>query len=272
MNELRQMHRRWVGSLLSFLLPGAGIYLAGDRKTGLRWFFGLTLLWLIAAILTPLQTIPHLLAYGFWVVLTVTLACWLLVCSYRPVPKLGLRGWCIFLLLSFAFSSLMPTVMRRFTQPFKVPASSMQPTINRDDHLFVQKYAYWFAKPKRGDLVVFKTEDIVHALLPKGQYYIKRVAALPGEELEIVNGRLVVGGKPIESPAALAGDNFTPHSFGSSDSEVHHFSVPADSYFVVGDNGANSFDSRYFGSVSRRSIIGKGTKIYWPPQRQGDIR
>lgn len=266
------MHRRWVGSVLSFLLPGAGIFLTGDRKAGLKWFFTLTALWFLAALLAPWQTIPNLLAYGSLAVVTLTLGGCMLVRSFRPVPKLGWRRWLLVLILAWVFSSLVPAVSRIFTHPFLVPVSSMEPTINRGDHLFVQKYAYWFADPKRGDIVVFQTDGIDNPRLPRGQFYVKRVAALPGEELEIIEGRLVVGGKPVESPGMLAVSSFTPHLLDSTESGKYRYFVPEGSYFVVGDNATNSFDSRYFGSVPRDSIIGKATKRYWPLQRLGDLR
>lgn len=267
------MHRRWVGSLLSLLLPGAGIFLAGDRKSGLRWFVGLTMLGFAADTLDSATLIPSVHAYWSTTLLFWALVVVVLVLSFRPIPRLRARGWIGFILLSAILNLAFWSASRQITHPFKVPAGSMEPTIQREDHLLVQKYAYWFSEPKRGDIVVFRTDDIESPLLPKGTFYIKRVAALPGEELQIVDGQLRVNGKTIETPTVLAGSSFAILPFNSREPQTNFVTVvPKEAYFVVGDNGTNSFDSRYYGSVPRRSIIGKATKIYWPYERAGDLR
>lgn len=258
--------------MLSLLLPGAGIFLADERKSGLRWFVGLTLFGVLAATLESLPEIPSLYAYWSASILTLMLFGLLLVRSFRAVPRLGLRAWIVFLVLAVAFNSVTWVIDRSLTHRFNVPAGSMEPIISRGDHLLIQRYAYWFAKPKRGDIVVFRTALLDHPLLPKDQFYAKRVAALPGEQLKIENGRLSVGGVPVQSPAILTRNLFAPYSSEAFNSNIVHFDVPADCYFVVGDNGTNSFDSRYYGSVPRRSIIGRATKICWPIQRTGNLQ
>lgn len=273
MTDPKPMHRRWVGSLLSLLLPGAGIFLAGDRKSGVRWFVALTLFGLLQVWLAPMQLFPGLVALVTTLVIGLVLLVTLLVRSFRPVPSLGLRTWITVLLLAVAVQWITSTAGAWLVHPFSVPAASMEPTIQRGDHLLVQKYAYWFSEPKRGDIVVFRTDEIENALLPRATFYIKRVAALPGEELQIVDGQLRIAGKPIESPAILAGSNFAVFAFGSTAANSNFVTVvPKDAYFLVGDNGTNSFDSRYYGPVPRRSIIGQATKTYWPYSRGGDLR
>jgi len=272
MSDTPQMHRPWVGSLLSLLLSGAGIFLAGQRRTGLKWFSGLTALWLLTMIVAPLPRIPALLVI-------VTLSCcgfallgWMLVRSYRPIPKLGLKGWVIFIVLAIAVGAAESIVARQLALSFKMPTSSMETTLIPGDRLFAQSCAYWFSQPKRGDIVVFKTDNLKSPLIPKGLFYIKRLAALPGERIEIIKGYLVVNGKNLENPRALAGDDFTPSAFGLFNSETNYLVLPADGYFVVGDNHENSLDSRHFGAIPRQSIVGKATKIYWPLSRAGDIQ
>src|SRR2546425_878363 len=99
MNEPKPMHPRWVGCLLSLLFSGAGIFLAGDRREGLRWFFGMTALWLVMMVVIPLPGIPGLPVLAGLIFCNLALACWMLVRSYRPVPKLGFKGWIVFLVL-----------------------------------------------------------------------------------------------------------------------------------------------------------------------------
>lgn len=269
-NGNERPYPRWVGVLLSFLIPGAGIYLSGDKTSGVRWFLSLLALAVIAEVLAPMPAIPGItaavIAYGAELVLTI----WMLVQSYRPVPKLRMRVWLLLLCLTGFLIGFMWTLPDQFTRAFTHPTSSMVPTLRPGDRLFVQTSAYWFTRPKHGDVVVFKTDAV--ASLPKGQYFAKRVAALPGEKVEILNGRLVIDGESLVAPAILASDHFRPPMGGLFLTATNFILVPDDGYFVVGDNAANSRDSRDFGPIPRRCIVGKATKIYWPPSRAGDIR
>lgn len=327
MNDTRQMHRRWVGSCLSLLLPGAGIFLAGDKGGGLKWFSRVTALWLVILIVTPLPGMP---ALAFLVVASgcvLALQGWMVVRSYRPIPKLRLQGWVKFFVVAIAVGEAESIFGRHLIRTFQMPTHSMETTLMPGDRVVAQTCAYWFGQPKRGDIVVFKTDGIDAPMLPKGQYYVKRIAGLPGEKLEIKDGRLLVNDHLISMPAVLAKDHFTPFSPGpcsisttntfaiptdhyflvgnnatnsydgrnfgpipretailakahftpfspglSSISTTNTFVIPADRYFVVGDNATNSYDSRYFGPIPRQNIYGKITKIYWPLSRSGDIQ
>lgn len=266
------MHRRWVGSLLSLLLPGAGIFLAGDRRAGLTWFISLTALWLAEDVLSSLPVIPGLLIFWSLSVGGLALLCWLLVRSYRTVPKLGFRGGLGFLSLVVVVQASEFGLSRLFVRPFSMPTGSMEQTILRADHILVQTCAYWFSKPQRGDVVVFKTDSMDAPALPNGQFYVKRIAALPGEHVEIRSGKLFVDGKAINGPSALTRKDFTTPGGGLFPSETNSLSVASDAFIVVGDNPTNSFDSRHFGPVPLKAIYGKVTKIFWPLDRIGDIR
>lgn len=268
----RPNHRRWVGVLLSFLISGAGIFLAGNRKAGLRWLLGLTFLWMMLVVLTPVPVIPGIAAFVALAACFAVLSLWMLVLSYKPVPKLGIWGWLLFLALWGVLRGLTAPVARQFAWPFAIPTGSMEPTIERGDHVFVQASAYWFTAPSRGDVVVFRTDALDSAMLPKGQFYVKRVAALPGEKVRLDDGRLLVNGQPIPGPAVLTGNNFGGPPSPMLTATSNLYVVPPESFFVVGDNATNSLDSRAYGAIPRRAIIGRGTKIYWPVGRIGDIR
>jgi signal peptidase I len=265
-------HRRWVGVLLSLLIAGAGIFLAGNRKAGLRWFLGLTVLSLVAVGLSSFPAVPGLGVLVALVAVIGALTLWMLVFSFKPVPKLGVRGWLLFLLLAGLLAGLEALATDHLTRPFKVPTKSMAPTIVPGDRLFVQTSAYWFAAPRRGDVVVFRTDAVESSSLPKGQFYVKRVAGLPGEALQISEGRLLINGRPLDKPAPLAGSNFGTVGMPWPGKGPDVWKIPEDSYFVIGDNTTNSLDSRFFGPIPRASIIGRATKTYWPLPRAGDIR
>jgi signal peptidase I len=258
--------------LLSLLIAGAGIFLAGNRKAGLRWFLGLAVLSLVTVAIASLPAIPGLGVCVALASVTTALTLWMLVLSFKPVPKLGMRGWLLFLLLAGLLSGLGVLATNQLTRPFKVPTGSMEPTILPGDRLFVQTSAYWFTAPSRGEVVVFRTDALDSALVPKGQFYLKRIAGLPGEALQISEGRLLIHGQPLDQPLMLAGHNFAPVGIHPLDMSSNLYRIPKNTYFVVGDNGTNSLDSRFYGPIPRASIIGRATKTYWPVARAGDIR
>jgi signal peptidase I len=265
-------HHRWVGVLLSLLIPAAGIFLAGNRKAGLRWFLGLTVLWVVLVALAPVPVIPGLAAFAVLAGCLAVLTPWMLVLSYKPVSKLGIRGWLLFLVLAGLLRGFKAPVVHQFALVFKVPHGSMEPTIQPGDQLLAQTSAYWFGAPHRGDIVVFRTDALDASMVPKGQYFAKRVAGLPGDKVRITGGRLFINDSPLESRAVLAGSNFSMPFVNYPAGDTNVYVVPEGQYFTVGDNATNSLDSRHFGAIPRRSIIGRATKIYWPLVRAGDIR
>lgn len=265
-------HRRWVGVLLSLLIAGSGIFLAGNRKAGLRWFLGLTMLSLVTIAVASLPAIPGLGVCVALVFVTAVLTLWMLAVSFKPVPKLGVRGWLLFLLLAGLLSSLEVLSTDQLTRSFKVPTRSMAPTILPEDRLFVQTSAYWFAAPSRGDVVVFRTDALDSSVVPKGQSFVKRIAGLPGEALQISEGRLLINGRPLDHSALFAGSNFGTFGMSPFGTRSNAWLIPTNSYFMLGDNATNSLDSRYYGPVPRSSITGRATKTYWPMARAGDIR
>lgn len=161
------------------------------------------------------------------------------------------------------------------------------------DHLFVDRVSHHLTGLKRGDVVVFNTENIVSGdgrklMDVSGYYYIKRLAGLPGDTLRIEDHRLYVrprGEKtfrPITefSPAfaklysgkgGYQGHANTPGDNGSGwllASPNDEFTVPDDHYFMLGDNTKFSADSRLFGTVPRRNIVGRALLVFWPLSRR----
>jgi signal peptidase I len=186
-----------------------------------------------------------------------------------------------------------------FLQTFKIPTGSMEPTLRgamnygTGDKIVVIKFIYGIripftdrkilalTEPKRGDVIVFKTKGI--PLLDQRKDFIKRVVGLGGERVRIVPrnpnwnpeyedveygmGYIYINGERLESPAAIAERNYYPDGdYGKTE-----ISVPEDHYFMLGDNGLNSRDSRFWGFVPRENVIGKAVAIYWPPGRIGVI-
>ncbi len=173
-------------------------------------------------------------------------------------PRKTLLELPVILLISFVlvFGFVRPVI----AAPFYVGSESMVPTLKVWDRLLINKLAYDLEEPHRGDIVLFKSPDSGEDPL------IKRVVALPGDSVELRHGDLFVNGDRVREPyldrkPCVRGMPKTC-SFGP-------VSVPEGHVFVMGDNRANSFDSRFFGSVPEENLIGEALFRFWPPGRLG---
>jgi signal peptidase I len=179
-----------------------------------------------------------------------------------------LREW----VESFAVAAILAfCVIRPFIiQAFKIPTGSMRPTLIEGDLILVNKFLYGakipftgfrlpaVRQPGRGDVIVF--------IFPEDtkKDFIKRLVGLPGDTIQINNGTILVNGKPIFE------GNFSQRFYynrGSLSRDEDKIVVPQDSFFVLGDNSANSADSRFWGFVPHKNILGKALVIFWPPDR-----
>ena len=165
---------------------------------------------------------------------------------------------------------LLALFVRAFVvQAFKIPSGSMKPTLLVGDHIlvnkfiygvkipFTQKYLVRLSDPKRFDVIVF-----IYPVDPSKDF-IKRIIGLPGDEVQVVDKKVYINGELLNDPYAhfVDGDNTTGES--AKGAFYGPVKVPADSYFVMGDNRDRSLDSRFWGFVSRDAIKGKAFIIYW---------
>lgn len=135
---------------------------------------------------------------------------------------------------------------------FWIPSESMVPTIEVNDKVIVTNFSYWFNEPQRGDVIVFKYPNDTRV------DYIKRCIGLPGETVEFRDSRLYINGEPVAEP--YLPEDLTFDDYGP-------VTVPEGQYFMCGDNRNNSADSRAWGFLDRKLIIGKAQCIYWPFDR-----
>jgi signal peptidase I len=166
---------------------------------------------------------------------------------------------------AIALAVILALIIRSFIiQAFHIPSSSMVPTFLEGDRVLVSKFSYGVrnpftnnilietGRPRRGDVVIFKfPED------PKTDF-VKRVMGLPGETIQVVDGKVLVNGAPVDDPHGhydnpyqLATRNYGP------------VTVPSDSYFMMGDNRDFSNDSRGWGFVNASLLRGKAWRLYW---------
>lgn len=138
-------------------------------------------------------------------------------------------------------------------QPFLVQGASMEPTLANSEYLIVEKVAYKFRQPERGEIIVFR------APVNWTENYIKRVIALPGETIRIEDNKIYINSKVLEE-SYIDADGV---SFDNPDYSLE-LTLGEDEYFVIGDNRNHSSDSRSWGPLPRQNIIGRAFMAIFP--------
>jgi signal peptidase I len=172
-------------------------------------------------------------------------------------------------------------------KPYLIPSESMATTLSIGQRVLVDRVSYHLHDVRRGDVIVFHRPPLAERLAAgsaddsqNGEVLIKRVIGLPGDTLALQSGRVLVDGVPLDEPyvRSVAGmpAPTEPGVVYSEDgaggwSLTQPYTVPADSYFVMGDNRQDSFDSRYWGTVPKENVIGHAFFTYWPPARLGRL-
>ncbi len=147
-------------------------------------------------------------------------------------------------------------------QMFYIPSGSMIPTLQVGDRIVVDKLAYRFGSVQRGDIVVFARPPLVDADYTD---LVKRVIGLPGETIGLRDGHVTINGKILNEPWLPHPEPLSePSSLSEGFSLTHPYTIPANHYFVMGDNRPDSEDSRYFGPIPGSLIVGKMAVRVWP--------
>jgi len=167
----------------------------------------------------------------------------------------GIRSWLQEFLETLLLALVIFFVINTITGRYQVHGQSMDPNLHDGQYLIASKITYWLHPPERGDIVVLHP--------PEGQGsvpYIKRVIGLPGDRVQIYDGRVWVNGVALHEPYI----NDPPAYVGE-------WTVAPNEYFVLGDNRNNSSDSHAWGLLPREQVIGKAIFCYWPPKYWGPI-
>ncbi len=165
--------------------------------------------------------------------------------------------------LAAAAAAVLVFVVRAMAiQPYNVTSGSMAPTLDRGDAVLVNRLVYRLRPPRRGDVIVFRYPQ------DEGWSFVKRVVGVPGDVVSARDGRLWVNGAPVTEPFAI------PAGTGGGPAlSVDPRRIPPGQLFVLGDNPGPSLDSRFWGPVDERNVIGSAFLVYWSRgPRWWDIR
>lgn len=193
-----------------------------------------------------------------------------------PTAAKTLRELPLLLLAAAVIAFLVKTFI---AQAFYIPSGSMLPQLQIDDRVVVSKLSYKLHDPHRGDIVVFdnpsaargvqkpsnpasrlyrKVGEGIGLIQPSTEEFIKRVIALPGEQVDIKEGKVYVNGRELVEPYLTPGTLTLPGRF------EFPLTVPENSLWVMGDNRGNSSDSRVFGPISQDKVVGRTIVKVWP--------
>src|SRR3989338_4211619 len=178
--------------------------------------------------------------------------------AMNPHTKAVIREWVESIVIAVILALFIRTF---FIQAFKIPSGSMRPTLLEGDKIMVNKLLYGpkvpfthyripgLREPRRGDIIVFKYPE------DRKKDFIKRLIAVGGETVEILNGNILINGSPIDGPPEILKTYY--YDRGHYGVEGNTVQVPEGSYFVLGDNSDSSRDSRYWGFVPKDDVIGR---------------
>jgi signal peptidase I len=188
----------------------------------------------------------------------------------KPVKKAASKpepeGYSLRRFLKDVYEVVVPAVIlffiihTFFLQAQVVPSPSMHPTIMVHDQFLLNKTAYWFKKPQRFDIIVFRPP----AAADFNGDFVKRIIGLPGETIRVHAGVVYINDKPLNEPF-ISPDRAPIAEYGP-------FIVPDGEVFTMGDNRNNSKDSRYWGALPIRNVKGQAWWRYWPLSRMGIVR
>lgn len=185
--------------------------------------------------------------------------------------------WIVVFATAFILVALLNTAVFATTQ---VRQTSMQDTLMEGQHLFVEKWSYAFGDPSRGDIIVFIRDEYPENYFEKVRIFlrdvkdvlkpvekktnvrlVKRVIGIPGDVVDIQNGKVYLNGEELSEPYIKGETNLREFSFPVT--------VPEGKYIVFGDNRQVSSDSRSFGFIDRRQVEGKAVFRFWPLNKAG---
>ena len=187
--------------------------------------------------------------------------------SPAPPPRPSSTRWIREGIIVVVVAVLVAVLLRTFVvQTFFIPSGSMEPTLQIGDRILVNKLSYHLHGVDRGDIVVFSRPPAENCGGPEVNDLVKRVIGLPGDVISLSGGYVYIDGKRLnESWLPTTEQGITsPGPVGTRSNLASPYRVPADNYFVMGDNRNDSCDSRYWGPIRKSLIVGKVDVRVWP--------
>ena len=251
----------WLAVFLSGFIPGLGHAYLKQWLPSILFFIA----FIVAAIVASSQS-PIIALLAKLVEIVLGLVVFYHVYSSTPLRRERSNRAIIQFIAGFIgivliFSSILAIVIRHFVAEARyIPSEAMLPTLQINDRLIIDKLTYRFHMPQRDDIVIFSPTQ---ALRDQGykDAFIKRIIGLPGNKVQVKRGQVYINDQPL---AETYISNKPQYEWGP-------MVIPPNSYFVLGDNRNNSYDSHYWGFVPRKNIIGKATQRFYPFDRAGSL-
>jgi signal peptidase I len=196
--------------------------------------------------------------------------------SERPepqavAPNAKRNRWLREAIVVLVFAFLVAIVLRTYVvQTFYIPTGSMEPTLQVGDRILVNKLSYHLHGIGRGDIVVFNRPQTENCGGPAVNDLVKRVIGLPGETISTSDGYVDINGKRLNEPwlptshQGITGEGPPGNPAGTAANLSSPYKIPANDYYVMGDNRMDSCDSRFWGPISGSLIVGKVELRVWP--------
>ena len=188
--------------------------------------------------------------------------------SGRETPTSHKRTLLEYAVLALVAIGVALLVQAFVVKPYRIPSESMQDTLLVGDRVLVDRMSWRVSEPHRGDIVVFHPPF-------DGPVLIKRIIGMPGDELSVADGVLSINGIPQDEPYVRQTESGPEPTEAFANGRPWGleatYTVPAGSYFMMGDNRTNSGDSREFGPVARAELVGQAFGRYWPVARVGGM-
>ncbi|MDH3347587.1 MAG: signal peptidase I [Desulfobulbaceae bacterium] len=257
----------WLAVLLSVLTIGLGHIYVGKAKKGILLYVGQAVIFLVLIPLIIFKTNIY-----FYFLLLLTGLGYLIFCAVDALKTarenkhsyelLKYNKWYLYIACYIMANMVVqPTVIHYFQEnivkAYKIPTSSMLPTIYIGDWILVNRFKYKITPPKRGDIIVFEYPQDPEI------DYIKRLIAIAGDIVEIKNKKLFINNIEQTEDYAIHLDPKNINSIHSPRDNYGPLTVPNNTVFVMGDNRDKSYDSRFWGFVNVGKIRGKAISFYW---------
>jgi len=261
---MQKSRNPYIASLLTLLFLGFGQIYNGQLRRGLAiYLIGIMGIILVSlpSILSPftllIAPLWTLCIYGYAII-----NAWKIAKVNKDFRLKRYNRWYGYLLLYVGlmfFTFLFATGNRTLIQAFKIPSGSMQPTLLIGDHTLVNKMVYHFRTPKLGEIVIYKFPE------KSSKTFVGRVIGVPGSKIEIIKKVLYRNDSVIHEPYIQHTNEYIMYRgeyMGNRDN-YGPVVVSSNSYFIMGDNRDESFDSRFRGYIKQKALIGKAYAIYW---------